>query len=236
MTAVLMLTAEARAEPPPEEPTREVIHSGYCRVPVCADIDFGNYNFRYYAPDRTITIQLVPKGACECEKIRRIPGDYIRIGVVTRDGQTSPNVSVLRIYPPDHPRANSANITTWERYNRKRSDFDEISAFEWDGDTFATYRVFRSRYSRGNMRDYFFVPRSGEFNSPNYSQPIAFEIPNGHPSRGNEKESLTVSAQVRLAPGVHFFQFMSPRLVPSNNWIEAMERSAEVIDARLFPK
>jgi hypothetical protein len=223
--------------PPLEEPSSEVVQSGQCKVPVCGDIDFGTHSFRYYAPDRTNRVRFIPKGACECQEIRRIAGDHVVLSVETRDGKTWPNVSVLRIYPPDHPRANSANMTTWERYTRKGSDFDEIREFEWDGDTFATFRVFRSRYSRGKINDYFFVPRSAGFNFPNQSQPIAFDIPNGHPRHGKDGEaSPTFSAEVQLAPSVHFFQFFSPRLIPSNNWIAAMERSAEVIDARLFPK
>ena len=85
--------------PPPEEPSSEVVLSGQCKVPVCADIDFGNYSFRYYSPDRTMHVRFIPKDACECQKIRRIEGDYIKLSVETRDGKTAPNVSMLRIYP-----------------------------------------------------------------------------------------------------------------------------------------
>ena len=224
--------------PPPEEPSSEVVLSGQCKVPVCADIDFGNYSFRYYSPDRTMHVRFIPKDACECQKIRRIEGDYIKLSVETRDGKTAPNVSMLRIYPPAHPRANSANMTTWQQYSRSKNDVDEIGDFQWEGDSFPSYRVFRSRLPLGQSSyNYFFVPRSAEFNFPGHRQPIAFDIPNGHPRYGNDgKVGFTASAQVEIAPGVHFFQFFNPRLNRSDDWVASMERSAEVIDARLFPK
>lgn len=229
---------------PPEEPSSEVVQSGQCKVPVCADIDFGNYSFRYYSPDRTMHVRFIPKDACECQEIRRIKSDYITLSVETRDGKTAPNVSVLRLYPPNHPhppnhpRANSANMTTWQRYSRSKNDFDEIGDFQWEGDTFPSYRVFRSRPPRGQPSyNYFFVPRSAEFNFPGHRQAIAFDIPNGHPRYGNGgKVSFTASAEVEIAPGIHFFQFFYPRLNRSDDWVASMERSAEVIDARLFPK
>jgi hypothetical protein len=203
------LTLCARGEPLLEEPTREVIQSGHCQVSMCADIDFGDYNFRYYAPDRTIRIRFIPKGACECQKIRRISGDYIRLGVKTRDGKTAPNVSLLRIYPPGHPRANRANTTTWERYTRTKNDFDEISDFQWDGDRFPSFHVLRSRYNRGRAaHDYFFVPRSDEFNFQGQRQPIAFNIPLGHPIYGNDgKISFTVGAKLSSPRAFISFSF-----------------------------
>lgn len=223
------------------EPTQEVIQSGQCQVPVCADIDLGNYSFRYYAPDRTTRIRFIPKGACQCQKIRRINtynSSSFKMEVETRDGKLAPNVSALRVFPPDHPRANSANITTWDRYSRTKAEFEEISDFQFDGDSFSSFRVFRSRYSRADaVHDYFFVPRSVEFNFPGRTQPIAFNIPFGHPRYSKDgKVSLTVNGDVKLAEGVHFFQFFYPRLNPSDEWVASMERSAEVIDARLFPK
>jgi hypothetical protein len=222
----------------PEEPTKEAIQSGRCEVPVCADVDFGNYSFRYYAPDRTTLIRFIPKGACECQKIRRISGDHIVLSVEPRDGRTAPNVSVIRTYPPDHPRANSASVTTWERYSRTKNDFDEISDFQWEGDSFPSYRVFRSRHPRGqSSHNYFLVPKSAEFNFPDHGQPIAFSIPLGHPLYDNiGKLSSSASGRVELTKGIHFFQFFTPRLVPSDDWVTSMEGTADVIDARLFPK
>lgn len=231
------LTLCAKGEQRPEEPTYEVIQSGHCQVPVCTDIDFGAHNFRYYAPDRTIRIRFIPKGACECQKTRRISTDYIRLSVETPDGKTAPNVSVLRTYPPGHPRAKSAEVTTWKQYTRIENDFEEISDFKLDGDTFPSFRVFRSRYSRGAIRDYFFAPRSAEFSVRGQKQRIAFTFPFGHPIYGKDgKIRSRVVAQVQLATGIHFFQFFTPRLSPSDDWVASMERSAEVIDARLFPK
>jgi hypothetical protein len=221
----------------PEEPTKEVIQSGLCEVPVCAEVDFGDYYFRYYAADRAARVRHISKGTCECKKIRRIDGDHIVLGVETRDGKFAPNVSVLRIYPPGHPRKNSANMTTWEEYSRSVNDFDEISDFQFDGDSFPSFRVFRSRRPRGEAHMYFFVPKSAQFNFLGHKQPIAFNIPLGHPHYDNTgKLWSTVGSQVELASSVHFFQFFSPHLVPSDDWITSMERSAEVIDARLFPK
>ena len=84
---------------------------------------------------------------------------------------------------------------------------------------------------------YFFVPKSAQFNFLGHRQPIAFDIPLGHPHYDNVGKLWdTVGGQVELASSVHFFQFFSPHLVASDDWITAMERSAEVIDARLFPK
>jgi len=222
----------------PEEPTKEAIQSGRCEVPVCAEVDFGDYYFRYYAPDRTTRVRYVSKGTCACKKIRRIDGDYIKIGVETSDGKFAPNVSVLRIYPPGHPKGNRGNMTTWERYSRSVNDFDEISDFQFDGDAFPSFRVFRSRRPRGREAHmYFFVPKSAQFNFLGHKQPIAFDIPLGHPIYDNTgKLWSTVSGQVELASSVHFFQFFSPHLVPSDDWITSMEGTAEVIDARLFPK
>jgi hypothetical protein len=238
--ALIALPVSAEGYPLfPEEPTKEVIQSGLCEVPVCAEVDFGDYYFRYYAPDRTTRVRYISKGACECKKIRRIDGDHIVLSVETReDGKFAPNVSVLRIYPPGHPRKNSANMTTWEQYSRSVNDFDEISDFQFDGDAFPSFRVFRSRRPRGREAHlYFFVPKSAQFNFLGHRQPIAFNIPLWHPNYDNTgKLWSTVSGQVELASSVHFFQFFSPHLVPSDDWITSMERSAEVIDARLFPK
>lgn len=225
-------------QPFPEEPTKEVVQSGLCEVPVCAEVDFGDYYFRYYAPDRTISVRNISKGTCECKKIRRIDGDSINIVVETKDGKSAPNVHVRRIYPPGHPRENSANMTTWQMYSRSVNDFDEISDFQFDGDSFPSFRVFRSRRPRGREAHlYFFVPKSAQFNFLSHRQPIAFDIPLGHPLYDNRgKLWSTVSGQVELASSVHFSQFFSPHLVPSDDWITSMEQSAEVIDARLFPK
>jgi hypothetical protein len=238
--AVIALPFSAESYPLfPEEPAKEVIQSDLCVVPVCAEVDFGDYKFRYYAPDRTSRVRYIAKGTCKCSKIRQIEGDHIALSVETReDGKFAPNVSVLRIYPPGHPRKNSANMTTWEQYSRTANEYDEISDFQLDGDSLSSFRVFRSRRPRGREAYlYFFVPRSAQFNFPDREQPVAFDMPRGFPLYDSTgKWPPTVSAQVELTSSVHFFQFFSPRLIPSNDWISAMERSAEVINERLFPK
>ena len=236
--SLFVMTGEAMGAPPfPEEPAPEVIKSGLCRVPVCAEVDFGIYNFRYYAPDRASTIRSIPRGACACEKIRRIQGRHINFNLETGDGKITPGVNVLRSYPPESPRAKAANATTWEEYDRVKGDFDEVNDFKWNGDTFSSFHVFRSRYSRREVRDYFFVPRLNEFRIGGQGQPIAFTPAFGFPiGEQGGTARFRVFAQVRLAPGVLLFQFFSPQLVPSNDWIASMESSAEFIESRLFAK
>src|SRR5215471_10408436 len=108
----------AQGFPDPEEPTPEVIGSGTCQIPVCASIDFGDYFFRYYAPDRSILIRYIPKGACQCRSVRSVDANFsgsILLSVETPDGRKMHSVSVLRI-EPGHPRAIWPESTTYERY------------------------------------------------------------------------------------------------------------------------
>ena len=224
------------ASPLLEEPTREVIQSGVCRVTVCTEFDFGNSSFRFYAPDRTSTIRSIPKGACSCEKIRRLQGRHINFDLETKDGSIVAGVNVLRGSPPESPRAKAADATTWEEYDRAKGDFDEVSDFRWKADTFSSFQVFRSRYSRRATRDYFLVPRLNEFRAGGQRQSIAFTPAFGFPIGESGTARFRAFAQVRLDPGVLMFQFFSPQLVPSDDWVTSMERSAEFVEQRLFVK
>ena len=224
------------APPFPEEPTREVIRSGVCRVPVCTEFDLGNSSFRFYAPDRTSTIRSIPKGACSCEKIRRLQGRHINFDLETEDGSIVAGVNVLRGSPAESPRAKAVNATTWEEYDRAKGDFDEVSGFHWKADHFSSFQVFRSRYSRRETRDYFLVPRLNEFRAGGQRQSIAFTSAFGFPVGEGGTARFRVFAQVRLASGVLMFQFFSPQLVPSGDWVTSMERSAEFVEQRLFAK
>jgi hypothetical protein len=238
MAILFGIAGSAKGAPPlPEEPTREQVESGVCRIPVCAEVAFEGYNFRYYAPGRTIRLGFIPKGACECGSVRRIGDDNFKVSVAARDGKIFPNVSVIHVYPAGHRRARSGNMTTWMRYFQHKNDFDEVDDFQWDGDTFPDHHVFRSRNGRGrSLNDYFFVPRLAEFNFRGRGRPIAFNTPLGYPTYGDdEKIDSAAASQVELTAGIHIFQVFKPRLVPSRDWVTSMEAVAEAIDQRLFP-
>jgi hypothetical protein len=229
------------AEPAPEEPTPDVIRSGTCRIPVCTSIDFGDYFFRYYAPDRSILIRFIPKGACQCGSIHSGNANFngtVVLSVETPDGRTMHSVSVLRIWPSGHPRARPER-TTYEEFLSEEKYLDELSDFHWKDDHFSAFRVFRARqiYALGARR-YSFVPKAAQFHFRGESQPIVFTTPLARrlDDEAFEADGPKVAAQVRLSETVQFFQFFVPRLIPSDGWIAAMERTAEMIDTRLMPK
>src|SRR5262249_37268828 len=102
---------------PAKEPAPEVIQAGNCQAPVCTSIDFGDYSFRYYAPARTNLIRFIPKGACRCGLVGSDDTNFsgsIVLSLETPDGRTMHNISVLRVWPPGHPRARWPVETTFE--------------------------------------------------------------------------------------------------------------------------
>jgi hypothetical protein len=229
---VLLLAAPAWAQSrEPVEPPAEVVRAGKCRVPVCTDFDLGDHSFRFYAPERADVITFIPKGACQCASVRQGTfNDRLDLSVETQDRALMPNVGVLRMRPPDDPRALPERETTHERFLREAAVFKE-APFAWNDDGFPTFRVFQRLRpaARPAITDLYFVPREPTFRVRGQTQPIAFRNPLGSAleSADYAKDGPLMSAQLRLTPTVHVFQFFSPRLMPSNQWIKALERTTE---------
>jgi hypothetical protein len=240
LLSLLLLAGSARAQSPePVEPAPEVVRSGTCRVPVCTDFDLGDRSFRFYAHERTETITFIPKGACQCASVRQGTfKDQLDLSVETADRAMMPNVGVLRVRPPDDPQALPERETTHERFEREAGSFKE-GPFAWRDDDFAAFRVFQKPRptARPAITDLYFVPRE-PFRLRGVPQPVAFRNPLGSAleSADYAKEGPLVSARVRLTPTVHVFQFFTPQVMPSRQWVKALERTVEAIDMRLVPK
>jgi hypothetical protein len=235
-------TAQTSAGRQPVEPTLTEINSQpkSCVVSVCMDIDFGDAYFRYYARDRVILLRHIPRGTCSCQSVRsgdRAFNSQITFSVETPAGKKMPNVNLLRIFPPGHPRANPAyRSTTSDRFLhlQKQGELEEVTDFTVEGESFGSFRIFRDRKAVAlGSRKYFFVPRSDDFQFQGRTQPIVFYTPLGY--RDGLKE-IRVTARVRLSDGIHLYQFFNPRITPAKDWISSIELSAEMVDARLIPK
>jgi hypothetical protein len=224
-----------------QEPLSEVVRSGTCKVRICTEVDLGDYLFRYYAPKRTTLIRYIPKGACECSftsRDNRVDA-HILISIETPDAKQMHSITVVRINRADPSSVDRWGGTTYEEFVRlERSDqLEEISDFKWKNEDFANFRVFRGRQvSASGARRYFFVPKTGQFRFRGKSEPIVFSTPLPRRLDAMEADGPRVSARVHLSNEIGFFQPLIPRLFPSDTWIASMERSAEMIDTRLFPK
>jgi hypothetical protein len=220
-----------------DEPTEEIIRSGSCVVDVCTAADMGGYTFLFYSKVPSTSLQFITKGSCRCNSIKptSLVRDYIVFSSFVRDGREMQQISVTNEGPRHH-----APITA-ELFAEKKGQFEEVSDFHPDGDHLAAYRVYRSRTPVGAWSyDYFLVPRDKSFSFKGEEQPVAFRIPNGlyvgPPLRYSGTRTPTFAARVRLYGAIRLSQFFSPRLISSEQWIDALELSAEAADSRLFPK
>jgi hypothetical protein len=240
LLALVLLTGMARAQSPePVEPAPDVVRSGQCRVPVCTDFDLGDHSFRFYAAERTETIKFIPRGACQCTSVRQGAfNDQLDLTVETADRAQMPNVGVLRVRPRDDPQALPDRETTHERFQREGAGFKE-GPFAWRDDDFAAFRVLQKPRpaARPAITDLYVLPRE-PFRLRGAIQPVAFRNPLGSAFESADYARIgpLMSARVRLTPTVHVFQFFTPLVMPSRQWVKALERTVEAIDTRLVPK
>lgn len=238
----------------PTEPDYTTIKSGRCEVNICTDFDFGSHVFRMYAAGRPHTLKVIPRGACTCKSVQRAGrdfNDHLRFGIETPEGRFVPSISLSRIWPPGHPRARSVptegppsladqqSETTFEEFQRLESELEATENFFWDGDRFETYRVLQTKSAfGGGARRYFFVPKVPvELEIGSSRQQIAFATPLARrlDSPKVVADGPTVSAAFRFSNSIQFFQFFTPRLVHSDNWIPDLDKTARFLGARLHP-
>jgi hypothetical protein len=197
---------------------------------------WGGYTFLFYSKVPSTSLQFIPKGSCRCNSIKptSLVRDYIVFSSFVRDGREMQQISVTNEGPRHH-----APITT-ELFAEKKGQLEEVSDFHPDGDHLAAYQVYRGRTPVGWSYDYFLIPHGKSFSFKGEEQPVAFRIPNGlyvgPPLRYSGTRTPTFDATVHLYGAIRLSQFFYPRLMSSEQWIDALELSAEAADSRLFPK
>jgi hypothetical protein len=222
--------AQFRNEVP--EPDAAMARSGSCKVSVCTDFNFGDYNFRVYAPRKPLRLTEIPKGTCQCERVIRPGSDFNNSLLLTRetlDGRVRPNISLWR----------GPVETSYEEFKRLEPELEPLSDFSWKDDHFKKFRVFQTRLGKHALgaRRYFFVPKEDvEFEFAGQKQPIAFStLLAWRPDDPNiVKHGPRVAATIRLSNSLHFFQFLVPRITPSDSWISEIQETAEFIGTRLI--
>lgn len=245
-----------------KEPSYEVINSGTCIVPVCTDIEFGNYFFRLYAPDYAYPtvrkiIHDIPKGACTCQKIETQKRHYtqgIGLGVEKRDLARNYRVSIgldRSLYEGDVDKAvksrNRTYKTTFEILQERLTmtgiwEIQKTSDFlpEWKPD-FRNFTIYQSRYAGPqNTHNYFFHPNHQTLVIDGESQDVAFDTHFKFPREIKRSDGvdvgrlyLEVFSTVRMHQDVFVNRAFYAATAKPDTWIQEWQDSVRVIDDRL---
>jgi hypothetical protein len=220
----------------------EVIASGHCEVPVCTDFDFGDFIFRFYAPNRAPSIRPVPPGACTCKSVVSGEGFNGSLGftVETADGRKISNVHLARNYSPSEPRGRHlAPIRSiLDEFVSEKSNFEPVPDFSRNGVRFAEYEAWgQIKIPPKLERRYYFLPKPPVFvHGFGREHAIAFVSPLGWYPAPNMARTFTLTTQLRVSDNVFYYQFINPDRVPSSDWIATVEAPIPVVEQHIIQK
>lgn len=256
-------TVQARDVPRvfgPQEPGYEVIKSGACRVAVCTDFNFGDVKFRAYSDGRPYTINLIPRGACQCERVKEAGKEFsgtFSFGIQLESGVRYPDLLLNRVGwerlradtfrqanpgrpEPTNPTSKLIGEIVAQTFERVRGALEPVPAgeFSWRGDTLSSFAVWQSKpptYGQGS-RIYFAIPKNpAQIDFGGRSQAVAFQtilVTNFALDINDPK----LSASLLYCNSVMFSAGFDPKFAPSDQWIADLRWIAEYIEGRLTPQ